>query len=213
MDKQKFQSLADKLHDVLWHEEGEVSLNILRGLAKGRPVSIGYLAIVSKMSLKTVKKTLLSLPYLEYDQAGNIIASGLSLTPTPYRFQVGGKDLFTWCALDTLMYPILLGQQANVECLCPATGVLIKLAVSPIAIKRVSPESTVLTLIVPKNSKTCCDVRDTFCNHVYYLSSLSAAERWKETQSDAMILSLKEAFDLGCNLAKRRLGKKRNKCN
>lgn len=56
MDKRIFQSLADKLHDVLWHEEGEVSLNILRGLAKGRPVSIDYLASVTNMSHKTVKK-------------------------------------------------------------------------------------------------------------------------------------------------------------
>ncbi len=205
MDKRLFQSLADKLHDILWHEEGELSLNILRGLVNGQPVSIDYLASVSNMSHKSVKKTLLSLPNIEYDRAGNIIASGLSLTPTPYLFQVSGKTLYTWCALDTLMYPILLGQQATVESLCPITGALIKLTVSPTAINHVSPLGIVLSLVVPENSKTCCDVRDAFCNHVYYFSSHTVAERWKATQSNAMILSLKEAFDLGCYLAKRRL--------
>ncbi len=179
--------------------------NILRCLVNGQPVRIDYLASVSNMSHESVKLTLLSLPYVEYNQAGNIIASGLSLPPTPYLFQVGCKDLYTWCALDTLMYPVLLGQQANVESLCPNTGTLIKLTISSKAVKRVSPEGIVLSLVVPKNPSTCCDVCDTFCNHVHYFSSFSAAERWKATQSNVIILSLKEAFDLGCYLAKCRL--------
>ncbi len=206
MDTRIFKSLADKLHDILWCEQGELCLNILRGLAKGGPVSISYLASTLNISHESVKQALLSLPYIEYDQAGNILASGLSLTPTPYRFQVGDKDLYTWCALDTLMYPVLLGQPANVESQCPITGALIKLTVSPTEVKHVSPVGTVLSLVVPENSKTSGDVHDTFCNHVYFISSHTAAERWSVAQSDSMILSLKEAFHLGQDLARRRLG-------
>src|SRR5262245_22737561 len=34
-------------------------------------------------------------------------SSGRSLTlhPTPHRFTVNGRQLYTWCALDTLIFP------------------------------------------------------------------------------------------------------------
>ncbi|WP_319406375.1 organomercurial lyase [uncultured Desulfosarcina sp.] len=100
MNKRALHSLADKLHDILWCEEGELSLTILRGLAKGQPLTICYLENTLNMSAESVKQSLRCFPCIEYDQVGNILASGLSLTPTPYRFQVAGQDLYTWCALD-----------------------------------------------------------------------------------------------------------------
>lgn len=39
---------------------------------------------------------------------------GLSLNDHPHQFEVGGRELRTWCAWDTLFLPPMLGQTAYV---------------------------------------------------------------------------------------------------
>lgn len=61
---------------------------------------------------------LADLPDLETDVQGHIVGSGLTLRPTPHRFTIDGRQLYTWCALDTLIFPAVLGQVATVEAPC-----------------------------------------------------------------------------------------------
>ena len=46
----------------------------------------------------------------------------LTLRPTPHGFNVDGKQLYTWCALDTLFFPAVIGRPARVESPCAATA-------------------------------------------------------------------------------------------
>ncbi|MBC8017220.1 MAG: hypothetical protein H7X83_01705 [Verrucomicrobia bacterium] len=94
----------------------------MRTLAKGKPVAQISIAGELGMSLCDVQAALTTFKDIEYDTDGNLVACGLSLSPTPHCFQVNGQNLFTWCALDALMYPVALQQTAQVESHCPVTG-------------------------------------------------------------------------------------------
>ena len=63
-------------------------------------------------SLKEIQAVLPSSD-VEVDQAGNIVGWGLSLVSTPHRFHLGENTLSTWCALDALMLPALIGRTAE----------------------------------------------------------------------------------------------------
>lgn len=64
------------------------------------------------------------------DHDGAVVAfSGLSLRPTKHRLAVAGRQLFTWCAWDTLFLPELLDQPAEVGSTCPVTGAPVRLRV------------------------------------------------------------------------------------
>jgi alkylmercury lyase len=83
----------------------------LRELAGGEPVAEPALTPAAER-----------WPNVELDDHGRIVAlAGLSLTPTAHRFTVGGRQLYTWCAWDTLVLPGLLDQPAHVESTCPVT--------------------------------------------------------------------------------------------
>ena len=80
-------------------------------------------------------------PNVELDDHGRVVAfSGLSLTPTGHRFTVGGRQLYAWCAWDTLFLPALLDQPAHVESSCPVTGAPVRLAVDQSGVRHVDPE-------------------------------------------------------------------------
>jgi alkylmercury lyase len=74
---------------------------------------------------------LADLPDLETDEQGRIVGSGLTLRPTPHRFALDGRQLYTWCALDTLILPVVLEQGATVESPGHGAGTTILLTVDP----------------------------------------------------------------------------------
>src|SRR5437763_3449899 len=90
---------------------------------------------------------------------GSIMGAGLSLMPTPYRFEVQGRVLFTWCALDTLIFPVWLGHSAQVSSACPVTGTPIHLRVSPGRLEHLDPPSGVMSLIIQDRLASCCNIR------------------------------------------------------
>ena len=102
-------------------EQFRLSLALFRLLAAGKPVSPEALATSLQRSLQEVQ-TLLHSADIRVDQAGNIIGHGLSLVPTPHQLHLGEQTLYAWCALDTLVFPALLGRAARVISSCPVTG-------------------------------------------------------------------------------------------
>jgi alkylmercury lyase len=42
-----------------------------------------------------------------------------------------GNRLYTWCAADTLLFPVILASRPQIESLCPATDTVIRLTVDP----------------------------------------------------------------------------------
>jgi alkylmercury lyase len=184
-------------HPIVW-------LFLLRTLAKGQPVSSAGIASALKMSSHDVQVALTTFTDIEYDHAGDIVACGLSLLPTPHSFKIGGHDLYTWCALDALMYPVALDQTALVKSHCPVTGVAVRLTVTPTGVRFLSPTGVVVSIVAPVSQVGCCNVRNSFCSQVHFISSSQAAAIWLSKHPDVIILSVEEAWQLGCAIAQRR---------
>ncbi len=73
---------------------------LLALLAHGRPVTVQDLSAATGRSIPDVRQGLAAMPDTEYDRHGRILGHGLTLVPTPHRFELAGQTLYTWCALD-----------------------------------------------------------------------------------------------------------------
>jgi alkylmercury lyase len=169
---------------------------LLQLLALGRPVAPALLASALRRSLDETLAILGAHPELEYDAHGDIVGSGLTLNPTPHRFQVEDRTLFTWCAMDTLTYPVRLTLTARVTSRCPATGRAIRLSVTPDKVRDLDPPDA-FSLTIPAAATCCGNVREDICQYGHFFAAREAATRWRATHPNAVILPVEEAHQVG----------------
>ncbi len=177
-------------------------LPLIRLLAGGHRVSREQLAAALERPVAEVTEVLRQFEDIVSDEDGRIVGAGLSLLPTPYRFEVNGHVLYTWCALDTLIFPVWLERPAQVSSACPATGQPIHLRVSPERLEHFDPPSGVLSLLIADELATCCNIREAFCAYSQFFAERQAASTWLSKYPDAHLLPIEEAFTLGQKLAR-----------
>ena len=177
-------------------------LPLIRLLAGGHRVSREQLAAALERPVAEVTEVLRQFEDIVSDEDGRIVGAGLSLLPTPYRFKVNGHVLYTWCALDTLIFPVWLGRSAQVSSACPATGQPIHLRVSPERLEHFDPPSGVLSLLIADGLAACCNIREAFCAYSQFFAERQAASTWLSKYPDAHLLPIEEAFTLGQKLAR-----------
>ena len=171
-------------------DDAPLALAVLHELANGEPV-------VASTFGERAEAVLAGWPNVNYDEDGRVIAfSGLSLTPTAHRFTVGGRQLYTWCAWDTLFLPAMLGRPADVESTCPVTGSHVRLTVDPNGIRQLDPQPLWVSF-PPAATTSTADITGTFCCHVHFLATTAAAEHWLGRHPEGTVLDLDEAFELG----------------
>lgn len=171
---------------------------LLRLLAHGAPVPVAAIARVTGRPEETVRAALADWPDTEYDDAGAVVGHGITLDPTPHRFNVAGVELYTWCALDTLMFPGLLGRPALVESPCHASGLPVRMTVHPTdGVAGLAPETAVVSVVVPD---TASSVRTGFCAQVHFFGDGSLAEDWRAGRPGATVLPVADAYRLGREL-------------
>lgn len=194
-------SLAGKLTDTLSSTGTGLSwlwAPLLRLLVTGEPVADTDLAQATGRTVDEVRQALAELPDVEYDEPGRIVGYGLTHRPTQHRFTVDGRQLFTWCALDTLLFPAILGRPAEVESPCRTTGTPVRLTVQPDRITHVDPAGAVVSLVTPEQ---VASVRTAFCHQVHFVADHQAAGPWLAEHPEATVLPVGEAFVLGQQLA------------
>lgn len=175
-------------------EFARLLLVLLRELAKGRPVSRTMLARSLDWSDERVVAVLEQSTNAECDDDGNVVGYGLTLRETAHVMEFGGRRLYAWCALDTLIFPTLLGRVARVSGHCAATGQPISLTVAPHEIRNVAPTCSAVSLVHPNPTM---DIRRSFCCHVQFFASARIANEWIATQPRAEVVSVHQAFCLG----------------
>ena len=180
-------------------EQRRVALALYRRLAEGSPAPASDVAERAGSDTERVLELLGSWPGVFRDAEGRVIGFwGLTvdrLSPT-HRLEVGGRELFAWCAWDTLFLPGILGATARVDSVCPATGDVISLVVSPERVIRTSHPDAVVSFLVPDRGFDA-DVIQTFCHFVHFFASRGAGEVWTAEHSGTFLLSLDDAFELG----------------
>jgi len=167
---------------------------LLRLLPDGEPVSIEVLAAAAGRPVDDIRQAVASLPDVELDDHGRIVGYGLTLRETPHRFEVDGKRLYTWCALDTLVFPTLLGRSARIDSSCHGTGTPIRITVEPTGVTSVDPETAVVSIVGPVEQSS---VRSAFCDHVHFFASPEAAQGWLDDHPGMSIHPVAEAHRLG----------------
>ncbi|VAX20203.1 hypothetical protein MNBD_NITROSPINAE01-818, partial [hydrothermal vent metagenome] len=193
--------LADKIAGLLPtlnEDERRVSATIYRLLAEGSPVPSEKIAKTLNMPLDVVKNILDGWPGVYYNDAGHIIGYwGLTTQQMGHGFEVDGKELYAWCAWDTLFMPGIIGKTATVTSSCPVTKEKIRLTVGPDGIRAAEPAEVYVSFVTPDAGKFREDVINSFCHLIYFFSSWEAASSWASEHEETIILTLDEAFELG----------------
>jgi len=172
---------------------------LLRALADGAPVTPEDLAEATSRGLDEVRAGLGALSDTEYDAQGRIVGHGITLNPTPHRFTVAGHTLYTWCALDTLIFPAVIDRPAQVSSSCHTTSAPIYLEVDPHRVVHLDPASVVVSILTPDGASP---VRAAFCNQVHFFANPDAAAPWLHEHPEGSVLGVPEAFELGAQLTK-----------
>ena len=178
-------------------DDAQLACALLRELAHGKPVSPTTLAAVADRGEQQTTEALARWPNVRRDEQGRVDAfGGLSLRPTKHRFEVGGRQLYTWCAWDTLFLPALLDEPARVKSICPATGADIRLTVVPDRVLASQPQN-VRVSFPPAGQASTTDIVESFCCHVHFLAGEDAATEWLSRSPGTFALDIDGAFELG----------------
>ena len=181
-----------------WQVFGSVYPQILEQLSTGQPVTPAFLAELTGLDSSETAAVLQRMPNVELDTDGNLVGAGITLNPTPHQFRVNSSQVYTWCALDTLLFAIILGKPATVDSPSPVSGKNIHMKVAPDRVLDLEPPSAVVSLLVPEQVD---DIRSAFCNYVHFFTSAEEAEPWLVAHPDATIMPVSQAYPLARQMA------------
>jgi len=185
-----------------------LSVRTMRLLAKGHPLPQDQLSSELQIPAEAIEvflRDLESFGLADMDDQGVLQGMILSVKKTQHRFRVNGKELFAWCALDTLFLPTVLNETAEVISKCADTGETIQIRVSPTGIEAAKPDDIHISLLAPGitpgttpqcGSNKLTGAEGLFCSNTLFFGSKEAAARWMESRPNSMVLPLEEAFSL-----------------
>lgn len=167
----------------------------LRLLAAGEPITRTQLATATGVAETDLDQATAGGD-IEYDDQGRIVGWCLTSNPTPHKFTVDGKQLYTWCAPDTLIFPTVIGRRAVIESPCPTTGTVVRLTVDPnTGISELQPSTAVVSIVDPNQVDTNA-VRASLCNPQRFFATADAARHWQSRYPGMTVLPVAEAYTL-----------------
>ncbi len=183
-----FSDLFGSLGEMDW----AIYINVQQELLKGTPLDMEHVS--SLLSVPISEAIQVVKQFGEFDAEGRVVGfAGLSIVPTNHKFEVNGKTLYTWCAADALLFPAALNVTAHIFSTDPISQEKIELTVSPDAIEKVSPGSTVASIVGAMKS---CNIRSGLCDRVHFFTSEKTAKEWINGKENAGILTVEEIFEL-----------------
>ncbi len=193
---------------ALGDDAKRLAVELYRQLALGEPVrqeSLAEALGVPSEEIAALLKDEQLKGWVFYDDENSVIGfRGLAIRKMLHRFEVDGRTLYTWCAIDSLFIPDLLGKPAKVESRDPHTGTAITLTVTPDGVESVEPAAAVMSILIgdPEVVKTNpTKVMASFCHHIFFLESPESGAEWTVQHGEGTFLvTLDEAFALGKRL-------------
>jgi alkylmercury lyase len=180
-------------------------LALYRLLLETRPIDPHHLAAVMGMPAAEIV-ALLDEPgmrcQLLYDDSSSVIGfGGLTIASTVHRLTVDNRQMFTWCAWDSLFIPGLLGAtSARAESTCPVSSDLVCLTVTLNGVLPLAAREPVLSFTLPDVNECSQSAERSitrFCQHLRLFASYDAGSTWAAERNDVFLLSLDDAFTLG----------------
>jgi alkylmercury lyase len=173
---------------------------LMRLLLDGEPVSAERFAASAEMSGAEAREVFDDLRSwgAEFDEVGHFVGAGLTLVPTPHRYAVDGRQFYTWCAGDAILFPLVLGHTATIASPDPVSGEPVRLTISPQGVERCAPESAVVSS--RSAGFTTEDVRGSICQYGHFFASRDTAAAYRARHSGSVpleILTPQAAFRIG----------------
>jgi alkylmercury lyase len=188
-------------------EDWRLARTLVRLLGEGEPVAPECLADALGDSTRQAADSIAGLPLVYRDDQGRVVGFwGLSVVEMPHRLRADGRNLYAWCAWDTLFLPIVLGEQVDVESACPTTAEPVTLTVSPEGVSDVHPSGAVMSFVLPGEEGFSGDVIRGFCHFVHFFASDDAEQAWTAGHEGTFRLSIEDGFELGRFWAARAFG-------
>jgi alkylmercury lyase len=183
-------------------------VRLIREVARGQPVPQDQVAgLIADLELAPGEAREFLEQWTERDRNGDVVGLVITLNETPHRYTMDGRQLFAWCAMDTLVLPTLFDRAGHVESVSPTSGETSTLDVTPEGLKTVSPRETVLSFPVVEpdeiDTSSVPAIWGTFCHRTYFFASRNEAERWVRDKDKIGIASLDEGFDYARGLGER----------
>jgi alkylmercury lyase len=143
--------------------------------------------------------------WTERNSDGDIVGFGVTYNPTSHRMTVDDAQMWAWCAMDTLIFAIVLNQHVEVESTSPGSGETVRLRVDPNGILEAEPADAVVTFPARTNDQvdisSTTAIWGTFCHHSFFFPSRADAEKWAAGRTDVEMLPLGEGFEIAERLA------------
>lgn len=167
-----------------------------RALAEGRPVSAARLASLAGVPVELTEILFDQGKALggEWDEQGQLVGNVLTLIPTQHRFRVNGKELYTWCSLDAMHLPGLLGQAAEVDSVDPISGQPVHLDIPSDGQPAYHPAEMVLTIVLSSGDRS--GPQSPLCRQMHFFASPDSAALWIRDHPDAKVMSVEEVSQL-----------------
>lgn len=185
-------------------DEARLFIQVLHQLAEGQPISSQDVTRIAASVGLTKDEADGVLNWLaERNDDGRIAGmAGLSQNDWPHNFQVNGRNMTTWCALDTLYLPQILKQTAEVKSLDPLTEEIVQVTIGPDRVEQYTPTSAVMSIIVPKvkekGLESAEEIYMAFCSYSHFFTSIEAGQKWFEGKHvEPGFLSIEEGHELG----------------
>jgi alkylmercury lyase len=167
-----------------------------RALAEGYPVSAACLAALASVPIELAEGLFEQGKALggEWDEEGRLVGNVLTLLPTQHRFRVNGRQLYTWCSLDAIHLPGLLGRPAEVDSVDPVSGQAIHLDIPPDGEPTFTPAETVLTIVLSAGDRS--GPQSPLCRQMHFFASRENAAIWVRDHPNATVMSVEEVYQL-----------------
>lgn len=147
-------------------------------LAQGEPLAISEMAEASGREVWLIEQTLKAARCRFDDDARLIDLFGMTLEPTLHRLEIGGRIVFSCCALWAHVIPRLVGRPVSVQSVDPTSRQVVRLSISPTGVTALDPPQALATLAVADSGSIGSDVESAFCRHVRHFATLGSAERF-----------------------------------
>lgn len=176
-----------------------MTLWLLELLAAGQPVPRDKaLAAIDELDIDHEKARSFLDSSTERTEGGDIAGFGLTCNPTAHHVTIDGAVMSTWCAMDTLIFAIVLDRTLLVESSAPGTGQSVRLTATPNGPEHIDPPTGVVTW--PRRSKSEVDLGSvsgilaTLCNHSLFFATREQAEQWAAAREDIAILPVRDGY-------------------
>ena len=128
---------------------------LVQGIARSGAISPEEFASKRGIEPSRAKELFAELARMgvQIDEQGNVVGAALTARQTAHRVRVGDKELYAWCALDTLFVPGLLGEEAEVSSTCPGASEPVRITVTPDGVRDFRPADVVVSIVLPNGGQ------------------------------------------------------------